>query len=147
LSSCVQQYSLIETPQLPPPPPPPRISAHIRGGTVLVSQDRRHLFVTPWPPLCIVSLCSHLSYELAFATLLLATFDLLRGNGLAAAGLGVGVVGGPARALLRVVQLPPLSTPVLEPYLQQKKIMNGQFVLLIYDKCSPLKSACCGAKN
>jgi hypothetical protein len=79
----------------------------------LVRQDRRHLFVTPGLSV------SHLSYELAFATLLLATFDLLRGNGLPAAGLGVGVVGGPARALLRVVQLAPLSTPVLEPYLQK----------------------------
>ncbi len=30
-----------------------------------------------------------------------------------------------------------------------KKIINGQFVLLRirYDKCSPLKSACCGVKN
>ncbi len=29
------------------PPPPPRIWALLMGG-LLVSQDRRHLFVTPW---------------------------------------------------------------------------------------------------
>jgi hypothetical protein len=30
-------------------PPPPRIWAHIRGA-LLVSQERRHLLVTPCPP-------------------------------------------------------------------------------------------------
>jgi hypothetical protein len=34
-------YSLAET------PPPPRIWAHVYEGALLVSQDRRHLFVTP----------------------------------------------------------------------------------------------------
>jgi hypothetical protein len=45
-----QLYSLALTPQ--PPPPPPLIWAHIRGRYwSLVSQDRRHLFVSfvaPW---------------------------------------------------------------------------------------------------
>jgi hypothetical protein len=44
LGSCVQLYTLAETLQLPPPSP--RIWAHIRGA-ILVSQDRRHLFVIP----------------------------------------------------------------------------------------------------
>jgi hypothetical protein len=38
----VQVYSLDETPS-------PRISAHIRYEGAMVSQDRRHLFVTPCP--------------------------------------------------------------------------------------------------
>jgi hypothetical protein len=43
VGSCVQRYSLAENPQLPPPP-------HLGSLTraLLVSQDRRHLFVTPW---------------------------------------------------------------------------------------------------
>ncbi len=41
-ASCAQLYSLAETPQPPPPHPPHRLRA------LLVSQDRRHLFVTPW---------------------------------------------------------------------------------------------------
>ncbi len=41
---CVQLYSLAETP-LPPPPPPPAFGLIYEGA--LVSQDRRHLFVTP----------------------------------------------------------------------------------------------------
>ncbi len=41
---CVQLYSLAETPQLPPSP---RIWTRITR-TLLVSKDRRHLFVTPW---------------------------------------------------------------------------------------------------
>jgi hypothetical protein len=42
LGSCVKLYSLAETPQLPPPP-------HLGSNTraLLVSQDRRHLFITP----------------------------------------------------------------------------------------------------
>ncbi len=36
-------YSLAETPL---PPPPPHFGSHTRA--LLVSQDRRHLFVTPW---------------------------------------------------------------------------------------------------
>ncbi len=40
---CAQLYSLAGTPQLPPPP-------HLGSYTsaLFVSQDRRHLFVTPW---------------------------------------------------------------------------------------------------
>ncbi len=39
---CVQLYSLTETPQLPPLPP--HLGSYTRS--LLVSQDRRHLFVT-----------------------------------------------------------------------------------------------------
>ncbi len=44
---CTQLYSLAETPQ---PPPPPHLDSSTRA--LLVSQDRRHLFMTPWylPP-------------------------------------------------------------------------------------------------
>ncbi len=44
LGSCVQLYSLAETPQLP------HLPRHLGSYTkaLLVSQDRRHLFVTPW---------------------------------------------------------------------------------------------------
>jgi hypothetical protein len=47
LAPCVQLYSLAETPQPTPPPPIPQ---HLGFSTraLLVSQDRRHLFVTPW---------------------------------------------------------------------------------------------------
>jgi hypothetical protein len=41
-----QLYSLAETPQLPPSP---RIWTRITKA-LLVSKDRRHLFVTPWIP-------------------------------------------------------------------------------------------------
>ncbi len=41
LGSCVQLYSLAETPQLNPP----HLGSYTR--TLLVSQDRRHLFLTP----------------------------------------------------------------------------------------------------
>jgi hypothetical protein len=44
LGSCVQLYSLAETPQLPPTP---RIWAHLRG-LYWSAKERRHLFVTPW---------------------------------------------------------------------------------------------------
>ncbi len=40
---CAQLYSLAETPQFPPPRTWTRITR-----ALLVSQDRRHLFVTPW---------------------------------------------------------------------------------------------------
>ena len=40
---CAQLYSLAETPQLPPSP---HLDSYTRA--LLVSQDRRHLFVTPW---------------------------------------------------------------------------------------------------
>jgi hypothetical protein len=40
---CAQLYSLAETPQ---PPLPPHLGPYTRA--LLVSQDRRHLFVTPW---------------------------------------------------------------------------------------------------
>jgi hypothetical protein len=40
----VQLYSLSETLQLPPFPP--HLGSYTRA--LLVSQDRRHLFVTPW---------------------------------------------------------------------------------------------------
>ena len=39
-----QLYSLVETPQLPPSP---RSWTRITRA-LLVSKDRRHLFVTPW---------------------------------------------------------------------------------------------------
>ncbi len=45
LGSCVQLYSLAVTPQLHPLPPHWG-SAH--RGRYWSSQDRRHLFVTPW---------------------------------------------------------------------------------------------------
>jgi hypothetical protein len=41
---CAQLFSLAETPQLPPSP---RIWTRITRA-LLVSKDRRHLFVTPW---------------------------------------------------------------------------------------------------
>ncbi len=41
---CTQLYSLAETPQ--PLPSTPRIWAHTRA--LLVRQDRRYLFLTPW---------------------------------------------------------------------------------------------------
>ncbi len=41
---CAQLYSLAGTPQLPPAP---RIWTRITRA-LLVSKDRRHLFVTPW---------------------------------------------------------------------------------------------------
>jgi hypothetical protein len=41
---CAQLYSFAETPQLPPIPP--HWDSYTRA--LLVSQDRRHLFVTPW---------------------------------------------------------------------------------------------------
>ncbi len=40
---CVQLYSLAETPQ---PQLPPHLGSYT--GALLVSQHRRHLFVTPW---------------------------------------------------------------------------------------------------
>jgi hypothetical protein len=42
LGSCVQLYSLAETPHLPN-------SRRIWTRTLLVGKDRRHLFITPWP--------------------------------------------------------------------------------------------------
>ncbi len=45
---------------LRPPNPHPRSWAHIRGRyCLLVSQDRRHLFVTPWLTLFICELSVH----------------------------------------------------------------------------------------
>ncbi len=41
---CAQLYSLAETPQLPPPSP--HLDSYYEA--LLVSKDRRHLFVTPW---------------------------------------------------------------------------------------------------
>ncbi len=45
LGSCVHVYSLAEIPKLPPPSP-----SHLGSYTraLLVSQDKRHFFVTPW---------------------------------------------------------------------------------------------------
>jgi hypothetical protein len=43
---CAQLYSLGETPQPPPPPNTPHLDSYTRA--LLVSKDRRHLFVTPW---------------------------------------------------------------------------------------------------
>jgi hypothetical protein len=40
MDPCAQLYSLAET-----PPPPPHLGSYTRA--LLVSQDRRHLFVTP----------------------------------------------------------------------------------------------------
>ncbi len=45
LGSCVQLYSLAETPQLLPLLPP---HLGLYESALLVSQDRRHFFVTPW---------------------------------------------------------------------------------------------------
>jgi hypothetical protein len=42
-SPCAQMCGLAETPQ--PPPLPPHLGSYTRS--LLVSQDRRHLFVTP----------------------------------------------------------------------------------------------------
>jgi hypothetical protein len=51
---CTQLYSLVETPH------PPRSWAHIRGRyCLLVSQDRRHLFVSPWLTLFLCELSVH----------------------------------------------------------------------------------------
>jgi hypothetical protein len=41
---CAQMYSMAEIPQLPPLPP--HLGSYTRA--LLVSKDRRHLFVTPW---------------------------------------------------------------------------------------------------
>jgi hypothetical protein len=38
-------HSLAKTPQSPPPPHPPHLGSYTR--TLLVSQDRRHIYVTP----------------------------------------------------------------------------------------------------
>jgi hypothetical protein len=44
-----EQLYLFAEPETPQPHPSPRIWNHIRGArALLVSQDRRHLFVTPW---------------------------------------------------------------------------------------------------
>ncbi len=43
LASCVQRHSSAETPQ---PPLSPHLGSYTRA--LLVSQDRRHLFLTPW---------------------------------------------------------------------------------------------------
>ena len=69
------------------------------------------------------NLRAYLADELAFATLLLASLNLLGWNGLATAGLGMRVVGRSARALLSVVQLAPLGPTVLEPNLKQNQIL------------------------
>jgi hypothetical protein len=46
LFGLLQLFSLAETPQLPPPPhPSPHLGSYTR--VLLVSQDRRHFFVTP----------------------------------------------------------------------------------------------------
>jgi hypothetical protein len=45
LGSCVQLYSLAETPQLPQLPPPPAFGLIYEGA--IGQQDRRHLFETP----------------------------------------------------------------------------------------------------
>ncbi len=51
MAPCAQLYSLATA----TPPPSPRLWAHTRGRYwSLVSQDRRHLFVTPWSPPSIV---------------------------------------------------------------------------------------------
>jgi hypothetical protein len=42
---CTVVYSLAETPQLFPSPPP-HLGSYTRA--LVVSQDRRHIFVTPW---------------------------------------------------------------------------------------------------
>ncbi len=44
-ASGAQLYSLAETQQLLPPPPP-HLGSYMRS--LLVSEDRRHFFVTPW---------------------------------------------------------------------------------------------------
>jgi hypothetical protein len=43
---CAQLYSLAETPQPRPPPIPLHLGSYMRA--LLVSQDRRNLFVTLW---------------------------------------------------------------------------------------------------
>ncbi len=45
LGSCAHLYSLVETPQ---PPPFQRIAFGLIYEGAMVSQHRRHLFVTPW---------------------------------------------------------------------------------------------------
>ncbi len=44
LAPCAQLYSLAETPQLPTLPP--HLGSYTRA--LLLSQNRRHLYVTPW---------------------------------------------------------------------------------------------------
>jgi hypothetical protein len=46
---CTAVYSLAETPQVSPPR---HLGSYTRAR--LVSQDRRHLFVTPWFPCCTI---------------------------------------------------------------------------------------------
>jgi hypothetical protein len=48
-------YSLAETPQ-PPHPLPPHLGSYTRA--LLVSQNRRHLFATPWGKQCSTTDCS-----------------------------------------------------------------------------------------
>jgi hypothetical protein len=55
LGSCVQLYSLAETPQLSPPP---AFGLRYEGG-ILVSQDGRHLFVNAWLHACFRPSHSH----------------------------------------------------------------------------------------
>ena len=61
---------------------------------------------------------THLSHQFLLPPLLLPSLDLLGRDWISTAGLRMSVVGGPARALLRVVKLSPLGAPVLEPHLQ-----------------------------
>ncbi len=43
VTGCAQQYSLTETPQLPPPP---QLDSYYEGA--ISQKDRRHIFETPW---------------------------------------------------------------------------------------------------
>lgn len=49
-------------------------------------------------------------------------------DGLSGAGLGMGVVRRPARALLRVLLLAPLGPAILEPHLEQGKLLDFSIV-------------------
>ncbi len=55
---CAQLYSLAEAPQ----PPPPQLGSKLKYCTsaLLVIQDRRHIFVTPWLTLLHIFLQSSL---------------------------------------------------------------------------------------
>ena len=103
----------------------------VRGKLIQRSHiisDKHHQVTVKWRPV------SHLSHQLLLPALLLPPLDLLGRDGLARAGGGVRVVGGPPRSLLRVVVLPPLGAPVLEPDLATKYFKGWKNIFEIRHK-------------
>jgi hypothetical protein len=101
--SCVQPYSLAETPQLPPPLPP-HLGSYTRAP--LVSQDRRNLFVTPLPlpstyhvpvfsSITLVSIAHSLSLLFHSFLLFSVLFPFPSSVGVGGGGGGIGYQGRP----------------------------------------------------